>query len=206
MREIGTQINTNFTDDNDQHRFLKPLVCYNLCVSVPGLLRSGNCENFAGLHFQLYCPVCSGCQAVALFPLSIRSKSVVSPSRRPWPDADQRARGENIRNIWTISGETRYYNIDLNLTPILEEGVVCCICKEYSFIYIIMPIIPHSCYLFPVSCYHDQLKKILEWLFYCFFLFSFFVCFTFVQPLNFSFPRPSCVKCSHFAQICCGNY
>ena len=81
-------------------------------------------ENFADLHFQLYCPVWSGCQAVALFPLSIRSKSVVSPSRRPWPDADQRARGENIRNIWTISGETRYYNIDLNLTPILDEGVV----------------------------------------------------------------------------------
>ena len=150
---------------------MKPLVCYNLCVSVPGLLRSGNCENFPGLHFQLYCPVCSGCQAVALFPLSIRSKSVVSPSRRPWPDADQRARGENIRNIWTISGETRYYNIDLNLTPILEE------CVYVMNIFFLYNYAHYSPFLFPVSCYHDQLKKILEWLFYCFFL---FVCFTFV--------------------------
>ena len=108
---------------------------------------SRHCENFAGLHFQLYCPVCSGCQAVALFPLSIRSKSVVSPSRRPWPDADQRARGENIRNIWTISGETRYYNIDLNLTPILEEGVYV---KNIFFLY---NYAHYSPFLLPVSCF-----------------------------------------------------
>ena len=109
---------------------------------------SGDCKIFADLRSQLYCAVCSGCQAVALFPLSIRSKSVVSPSRRPWPDAD-RARGENIRNIWTISGETRYYNIDLNVTPILEEGVR----LEKSGL---------PFFLIPDSCYHDQLNKLLE--------------------------------------------